>query len=424
MSAFPIVVVGGGPGGSATALALRRRGVSVVLLDAATFPRDKVCGDVLLPAAQEALTALELDLDALRRQSQSCTGCRYTTPGVPEVSGTFADVAGSAAPWWMVKRLVFDTWLLNQARSAGAEVREGWRVERLLVDERGTVTGVAARSRSGRVEEVPAAAVVGADGASSIVARHGREAHAAGGPRLADDPRHVCLAARAYATGVSLRAPYLEVFATADTLPGCAWVVPVGEGEVNLGLGLISADARRLEVTPRRLFERVREQVPALDRLLRGAEIGPWKGWTLPGASLRRPLTGPGYLLVGDAGALVDPFTGHGIHHALISGTLAGEALADAVSTETFKGYERKVAAALGREVVLGQRLQALHGRPGVVGAGLRLCARHAGLRQVFLGLVGHSAPRTDLLGGPHLLRAALTRGGAPAAGPEAKHGW
>src|SRR5262249_12371121 len=124
---------------------------------------------------------------------------------------------------------------------------------------------------------------------------------------------------------------YLTIFSTAQTLPGCAWIAPVGPYEANIGLGLLQVDAQRLGVTPRGLFNAMLQRCSGLKEHLRGATVHAWQGWWLPGATERRPLVGNGFLLVGDAGAMVDPFTGHGIHHALHAGILAGEVLAAAV---------------------------------------------------------------------------------------------
>ncbi len=194
----PVVVVGGGPGGSATAISLRRAGVPVMLLDAARFPRDKVCGDVVLPSAQDAIRALGLDAGELERDSFPCTGAVYTTPSGFQTSGDFCDKNAVPRPWWLVRRTALDAWLLDAARRAGADVREEWRVEAF---EPGKLT---VRVPGGGSETILAAAVVGADGAASIIARQSQG--------LAPAPEHVCLAARAYIEDAAPNPPRLEVY--------------------------------------------------------------------------------------------------------------------------------------------------------------------------------------------------------------------
>jgi geranylgeranyl reductase family protein len=407
MGELPVVIVGGGPGGSATALALRRRRIPAIVLDRAVFPRDKVCGDVLLPPAVDALDSLGLDTADLRRQAYLCTGGRYLTARGAEVSGDFRDPAGTARPWWMIRRVRLDAWLLEAARRAGAEVREGWCVQGLLFGDRGRVTGVRARRPDGAVEVIAAAAVVGADGASSVVAR---EVGA-----FARPPEHTCLAARGYVEGISLPAPYLEIFTTTRTLPGCAWIAPIGPREANVGIGVIKADLARLGRPLRALFAEVSREVRLLSARLGGRSPASLEGWSLPGATERRRIAGAGYLLVGDAGAMVDPFTGHGIQNALWAGAIAGEVLSDAISRgdlgeTSLSSYAARCRDAFLDEAILGGSLQRLHARAWLMQLAAALCNARPGLRDTLLGLIGHSAPRRALLSsrhlGPALLRA------------------
>ena len=404
-----VVVVGGGPAGAATAISLRRQGIDVLVLDRARFPRDKVCGDVLLPEARETLAALGLDLTALAARAYRCTGARYIGPGTGQIAGAFRDEHGTPRPWWMIRRRDLDAWLLGEARSAGAHVADGVAVNDVLRAPDGTVTGVHVKTHDGH-QEIRARLVVGADGASSVVAR------AVGA--FAREPEHTCLAVRAYATGVALPDPYLEVFTTPRTLPGCAWIVPVAEDEVNVGLGVIQTTANRLSCTPQALFAELRRDAPLLHERLRHAGDIALRGWTLPAATEPRRLAGPGWLLVGDAGAMIDPFTGHGIQNALAAGLVAGESIAAALRTgasastdmtKALSRYDARCRAMLGAEVTAGARLQRVHANPLLVRAIAAAASRHAGLRATFVALIGHAAPRHALLSPAALARAATT---------------
>jgi geranylgeranyl reductase family protein len=411
MVTLPVLVAGGGPGGSATAISLCRHGVPVILLDRQVFPRDKVCGDVVLPEAQEAMQRLALPMDGLKAHAYPCTGSRYVSIRGRQISGAFRDMTGRPTSWWMVKRAVLDHWLLQQAKGAGAEIREGWEVCSTVQDSSGQVVGVHARRPDGEVERIEASAVVGADGATSAVARSLGCFH-----QKAD---HLCLAARAYVRGV-LPDPYLEIFTTERTLPGCTWIVPVGPDEWNVGVGIIKADAERRRVSPRQLFDEVREHVPLFNERLRGVEVGSLKGWSLPGSSEGRPIVGKGHLLVGDAGAMVDPFTGHGIHHALMAGNIAGEVLANALSlgnmdVETLLPYDQQCRKAFLDDAMMGHRLQRLHAHATLMRMATALCGAHPGFQWVFMSLLGHVAPRHQILNTGTLLKALFTRGPRPA---------
>lgn len=406
-----VIVVGGGPAGASTAIALRQRGLRVLVLDRANFPRDKVCGDVLLPEARAALRALGLDLRKLQARSYACTGARYAGLDSRQIDGIFRDVSGKAAPWWMIRRRDFDEWLLAQAARAGADVIEGIAVEDVIWNG-DAVCGVTIRGRDGTRRQLRSQVVVGADGASSVVAR------SVGA--FVREPQHTCLAGRAYVTGVTLPVPYLEVFTTARTLPGCAWIVPTSPSEANVGIGIVQTTADRLACTPQSIFDELRAEVPLLNERLRDAGEIKLAGWVLPSATERRRIAGRGWLLVGDAGAMVDPFTGHGIHHAIAAARIAGEVIANSLSDANdpvvLVDYERRCLDAFSHEIERGRILQRLHAHPTVMRVALEASARHAGLRSAFIALVGHASPRRSLLHPAQLIRSALTLGRTGAA--------
>lgn len=305
----------------------------------------------------------------------------------------------------MIRRRELDAWLLDEARRAGATIVESVAVDEVFRNATGAVCGVRTRRADEAPRQIAARVVVGADGASSVVAR------AVGA--FARRPEHTCVAGRAYVSNVSLPAPYLEVFTSDRTLPGCAWIVPVGPREASVGIGVMQTTANRLGQTPRELFEGVRRESPLLAERLRGAGEVNLSGWVLPGAGERRRLAGPGWILVGDAGAMVDPFTGHGIQNAIAAGALAGPAIAESLSghdpVTALARYEANCREAFTADVERGSWLRYMHAHPRVMRAAVAACARHAGLRATFLALVGHAAPRTTLLAPAALVRAAAT---------------
>ncbi len=123
-----VVVVGAGPAGSSAAARLARLGRSVLLLEAQRFPRDKVCGDVLLPELEPLLQTLGTSFSDLAPEAQVLTGCRYTTAGGRRVTGSFRDAAGEIHPWRILPRRLFDHRLAGHAVTCGAELREEHRL--------------------------------------------------------------------------------------------------------------------------------------------------------------------------------------------------------------------------------------------------------------------------------------------------------
>jgi len=408
VSAAPVLVVGAGPAGCAAALTLARRGVEVRLIDAARFPRDKVCGDVLLPEAQDALQALGVSTAALMSRSHLLTGCRYATPSGREASLPFRDLERGDRPWWVLPRLDLDQFLLQQVRDAGVVVEEGRRATDLLLRD-GAVAGVTLREADGSSASVTARAVIAADGASSALAR------AAG--LFGQPPSHLSVALRGYAEldGAG-DDDQLSIFTTARTLPGCAWVVPCGKGRANIGIGVLRSDLRRRGVSLRQLADEVAAQHEVFGRAWRTEPA--LAGWSLPGASWPRRHSRPGLLLIGDAGGMVDPFTGHGIHAALIAGRLAGEVLRQAldrgdVGLDALAPFEAGWRRHFGAEVRIGWALQRLCASPWRVETLLRYVDHGQRWRDLAGGLVGHAFPRRALLSPARLLGLArdATRG-------------
>lgn len=414
----PVAIAGAGPAGCATAIALRRHGVPVVLFDKARFPRDKVCGDVLLPATLAALEALGLPGHDLQKQAYPCRGCRYHDGTGPPLTGWFRNRLGQPQPSWTLRRGPFDAWLLAQARAAGAVIHEGHTVTALHLPGETSPPVLEVRDPTGRLFPVASSFVVGADGASSVVARElGCLQH---------PPEHTCLAVRGYARGVRLPEPFLEIFTAPRLLPGCAWILPIGEDCVNVGLGVLKVTAQQAHTTPAALFREILDELPALRQRLAGAQLEDWRGWPLPGATQARAVSHGRCLLVGDAGAMIDPFTGHGIHHALMAGRLAGDAIGRSWANpddalDPTASYAQAVTAQLRTEVRLGARLQRVHASPRWMRRLTQLARVHRGFRDLFFGLVGHADERQALLSVRHLCRASLglpSRPSQPSSSP------
>ena len=164
-----VVVVGGGPAGSALAFALARSGVSVTVLDRAHFPRSKPCAEYLSPQASRVLASMGVLETVERSGAAQLAGMVIRAPNGVRVVGEFAgcSVKGFRDRGLSVRREILDAILLDAARDAGADVREATHVVDVMRDASGRVRGV--RTADGQV--LAAAFVVGADGLRSVVAR-------------------------------------------------------------------------------------------------------------------------------------------------------------------------------------------------------------------------------------------------------------
>lgn len=306
-----VIVVGAGPAGAGAAITLARRGRSVLLVDKASFPRDKCCGDGLTTGALRRLEELGLDPSTIPswRTVQDIVvrgpRARAVTFPLPRGRGVFAAVA---------RRAELDNALVDLARAAGAEVATGQAVTGATEDHDGvTVT----------IEElgiVRAPYVIGADGMWSPMRRFL-------GARL-EGYRGDWHAFRQYLVDVSERATReLMIWFDADLLPGYAWSFPLAEGRVNFGFGVLrgpNLDGNWMNRRWEDLLDR-----PHIRSFL-GPDArpdGPRKAWPIPTRLPGPELTTGRGIFVGDAAALGDPMTGEGIGQALASGIAAADAV-------------------------------------------------------------------------------------------------
>jgi geranylgeranyl reductase family protein len=360
---YDAVIVGAGPGGATAAAFMARRGLRVLLLDRETFPRDKVCGDGVAGKSIEVMQRLGMIEPLLAAPHAGAWGVTFSGPYGDEVAVPFRQADPPAPPGFVCDRLTFDALVLDQAVQAGAEVWTGAAVTGLL-REGARVVGVRVK-RGGGEEEVRAPLTVGADGAYSVVVRELGAAGVGGMDQL--DERHYCAGLRWYwkgVTGFDARARY-ELHFVDEAIPGYFWIFPLGDGRANVGIGMLSAEIKKRDVQLKPLLERLVAHPRFRDRFSAAEPEGRMRGWGLPFGSKPRPMAGDGWLLVGDAASLIDPFTGEGIGHAMASGEHAAAWAERAKAAGTYSaafldGYRRDVMADLGRGLRLNYAVQRL----------------------------------------------------------------
>lgn len=333
-----VVVVGAGPAGSAAALAARRAGADVLLLDSAEFPRDKVCGDGVAPHALDVLTVLGVDVDALVADSEPVRTLKLVSP-----TGTVARRA-TRRSGWVVPREVFDARLRRAALDAGVRTR------------RHTVRRVTPGPGGVDIEVVGAAGihadvVIAADGAESVVRRQ----LMGGRPR----PGTVALAIRGYAPSDAWPASEQLLTMTVQHWPAYAWAFPIGDGRANIGYGEV---LRGTPPTRAHLLSRLHELLP-------GVEPTRLRAHRLPLSTGRVRTPDGRVLLAGDAAGLINPVTGEGIFYAVLSGALAGAAAVG--GADPGRAYRVALRRALGVHFGHTDTLARLSRWPWVLDAGL-----------------------------------------------------
>jgi menaquinone-9 beta-reductase len=392
-TAVDVLVVGAGPAGAAAGLAAQRRGLDVLVVDKAGFPRDKTCGDGLTTAALRLIEQLGVDL----RRLPGYMAVRETVlvgPDGRHVSLPLADDGDHAA---VVPRVELDAAIVDTARRAGVEVRDGVAVTGIETNGDGIT---ATTDGDGSVR---ARFVIAADGHYSFVRRCLREAAP---PELG-----TWHAFRQYFRGVD--DPRLYVLFEADLLPGYAWVFPLPEGRANVGFGVL----RRPGMSGKELNARWRELLtrPSVRTVL-GPDAEPeatHRAWPIPASFEYDALADGRVLYVGDAANVVDPLTGEGIAQAIETSLVAVDAIATGKADGAGRRYKEGVRRALGRDLRFAASLQrVLRSRRGAA-----LAVRTAGLtpwtRRHFARWMFEDYPRALLLTPDRWHQGMFSGGGA-----------
>jgi geranylgeranyl reductase family protein len=365
-----LLVIGGGPAGAAAAIQAARAGVRVTLFEKGPHGRDKVCGDGLTPRAVAALQQLDIPMtEAHRIDGLRMIAGRITRELAWPVTNRFPN---HGAVW---PRRRFDTFLIDTAIAAGAEVR--FESEALPVLDNNRVVGVRAGA-----ETFTAPLTILAAGAQGAAAKM------LGAERDPEEP--FGLAIRAYATSPRHLDRHLEACLSlrdehGTPVPGYGWMFPAGDGTVNIGVGALSTMQGFKKLNLNTLLDQYAAIVREPWSL--GEYIEKPRAWRLPMSSIRRH--GPGWVAVGDAAGFVNPMNGEGIDYGLESGVLAVDCfLADA--DDAPGSYDRLVGERFDAFLRTGRRFSFLIGHPWLLRAGLRVAVGTQATADITLAVMGN----------------------------------
>jgi geranylgeranyl reductase family protein len=331
-----VLVVGGGPAGASTAYWLAEAGHDVVVVERKTFPRDKTCGDGLTPRAVKQLT--DMGLASRLEDFHRYDGLRAVAHGI-ELELSWPQHPIYPSHGFVVRRRDLDEFVADNAVKSGAVLRQGTEAVAPLL-EGGLVVGATVKDKSpegdrdgrqtGATSDIRARYVVIADGANS---RFGR---ALGTWRDRSYPQGMAI--RGYFESPISDTPWIESALdvrdrNGQSMPGYGWIFPLGDGRINVGIGLLSTFRDFKSVNTTHIMNEFAATAPERWGISPEAIIAPPTGGRLPMGGSVNPKVGPTWIVVGDAAGSINPFNGEGIDYAYETGRMAAGLLDEALRT-------------------------------------------------------------------------------------------
>ncbi len=358
-----VAIVGAGPAGATASIFLAKKGIPHLIFDKTAFPRDKICGDGL---SGKVVSVLEDMNPAMLRELYNkpstflgSWGVYFAAPNGKGVNIPFR-LNGRPVeqpPGFVARRLDFDHFLLRHIDRRLADIHFNCEIKSVERHAQGVVLRYL---QEGRIKTVLAQMVMGAGGDRCPVNK------TLASYKLA--PGHYYAGLRAYYKNVTgmQEGNFIELHFLDEVLPGYFWIFPLPNNKANVGIGMLSRDIRAKGVNLRKIMLKAIKENPTIrHRFAKAEQIEAIKGWGLPLASQKRPLSGERFMLIGDAGSLIDPFTGEGIGNAMFSAQIAADVIARAVEHNDYSAsflseYDRLLYDRLWDEIKLSYRIQRL----------------------------------------------------------------
>ncbi|MFH0954842.1 MAG: NAD(P)/FAD-dependent oxidoreductase [Candidatus Micrarchaeota archaeon] len=358
-SEFDAIIVGAGPGGASMAMYLQKQGQNVLLLEKSEFPRDKICGDAIGVRAMVVLRELGIADQMEAQKHEKTYGVIFSSPKGQTVQIQFPNTDPSTGKGgYVCRRMVFDNFLFQNAKKRVLNVRENIQVTDLIWENDFVVGVKAIDLKTKQHLEFKSKIVIGADGASGIVAaKLGLNASL---------PEHECIALRQYYENIGGCTNNIEIHFVDSLLPGYFWIFPLENNTANVGVGMLASDIKKKKVKLQESMDAVIKNDPLFkERFAKAKAISDIKGWRLPLGSFHRKCHGNGWILLGDAASLIDPFSGEGIGNSMTSSRIADKILAKAFEKNDFsenflRQYDTELWKELGPELKTSSYLQKL----------------------------------------------------------------
>ena len=391
---YDVIIVGAGPAGSPAALYAHRLGLNCILLDKAVFPRDKICGDALSGKSVRLMRELNL-LEGVEKLEGS--EINRITFGSPSHSQFDVHLKGNKnndfiTKGYVVPRKIFDNFLFKKADEL-TETRQGFTVNDIIY-ENDNISGVKGTNIEGKEEILNAPIIMGCDGANSIIARK------LGLYEM--DMENTAVAIRCYYEGVEGLSNQIELHYVSEVKPGYFWLFPAGNGKANIGIGLSKNDAKKEDRTLRQIMDEIVQSDYFRSRFGNARPLEKPVGWNLPLGRIQRKNHGNGFMLLGDAAGLVDPFTGEGIGNAMVAAKHAMQVASKAknhkdYSERSFSEYDQLLWDDIGGELRTSTKLQSLARSSFLLNFVINRAARNEEVQSIISGMLSHEIPKDEL---------------------------
>lgn len=407
-----VLIAGAGPAGASTSIFLAREKIPHIIIDKASFPRDKVCGDAISGKSIWVLDKISSEWQRFfctAHQSLVTQGIQFIAPNNTRLTIPFSTNSNQeGTPIGFVSRRVdFDntlagfidhnyaTLLMGTALEDIEEVPDGLLVTILLQGERKVIF---------------TKMIVGAEGRSSMVAKK-LAAHSM-------YPAHYSAGIRAYYRNVSgiHEENHIELHFLKELQPGYLWIFPLPNGAANVGVGMLSKAVSAKKINLKQMMLQLIATHPSLKyRFTNAVMEGEITGWGLPLGSVKRRLSGNRFVLTGDAGSLIDPFTGEGIGNAMVSGLVAARTIKKATELNNFSAallqqYDHDLYKKLWAELRLSHYLQMLCSKPRLFNFVIGKASRSRELKETISCMFGNVDIRKKFMNPFFYLKILLNR--------------
>jgi len=349
-----ICIIGAGPAGAAASITLAQQGIPHLIVDSATFPRHKSCGDIMPAGVIRALKDLDPGLLETMKSDKILnpiwSNLTYPPNGKP-ISIDFLPLDGKEGEpgCYAVSRFDMDLVVINKVKSHGfAEVKENCRISSMDKNEEGFLL----KTEAG--EEIQTEIVLVATGSNNnILKLLGKSL-----PK-----QESAIGIRAHFEGIDCPSDQAELYLESEIMPGGLYITPLPNGVFNVNLVISLNKVSKENINLRAVFEDMIESNPVLKEKFKGAKrTSNFEGSMLFLGLQKREISGERLMILGDSAGLIEFFTGNGIPQALLSGKLAALQATEALKTgnfsaEFFKQYEEKLYQKINKDYTAGRKI-------------------------------------------------------------------